>query len=187
MRLTMQTTLPQPPARLDAIARWCLRHWLLVVNAGIALYGGAAVLSPVLVASGYVWLGTLLFRLYAPFCHQLPERSFFVLGQQVAICHREAAMYALVLLGSLLYAPLRQRVRPLNGRATLLLLLPMLLDGGSHALDDALGGGLRGGGDAVGSPNWWLRMLTALLFAIAVVWGIFPRFERDLRRTRAED
>jgi uncharacterized membrane protein len=182
----MERSIPQPPPRIDAIARWGLRHWLLLICGGVALYGGLAVLSPVLIAGGHAGLGTLLFWIYTPFCHQLPERSFFVLGQQVAICHREAAMCALVLLGGLIYAPLRSRLRPLGGRATLLLLLPMLLDGGTHALDDLLGLHLRGGADAVGSPNWWLRMLSALLFAVAVVWGIFPRLERDLRPARTE-
>jgi uncharacterized membrane protein len=182
----MERTIPQPHSRLDAIARWGLRHWLPLICAGVALYGGLAVLAPVLTAGGYTRLGEALFLLYTPFCHQRPERSYFVLGHQVAICHRELAMYSFVLLGALVYAPLRRRLRPLGGVGTLLLLLPMLLDGGTHALDDLLGLGARGGGDDVGTLNWWLRMLTALLFAVAVVWGIFPRLERDLRPVRTE-
>ena len=60
----------------------------------------------------------------------------------------------------------------------------MLLDGGTHLLDDLLGLGLRGS-DAIGTLNFWLRMVTGLLFAMAVVIALYPRLERDLRAPEA--
>ncbi len=68
-----------------------------------------------------------------------------------------------------------------------LLLLPMLLDGGMHLLDDLLMLGLRGGGDGVGTLNFALRMLSGLLCGVAVLVVLYPRLERDLRRLRCAD
>jgi uncharacterized membrane protein len=74
-------------------------------------------------------------------------------------------------------------------RLLLLMLLPLFIDGTSHALNDifsgASGSGFRDNnawlafltdnafpgfyaGDALGTLNWWLRLLTGLIAA----WGI---------------
>src|SRR5262245_3578766 len=87
------TTVPAWAQQIERMVRWCLRHWLLFANGLVLLYGGLPWLSPLAYASGHPVLGQLLFRLYTPLCHQIPERSFFLLGYQVAFCHREAAMY----------------------------------------------------------------------------------------------
>jgi hypothetical protein len=60
-------------------------------------------------------------------------------------------------------------------------MLPILLDGSTHLIDDLLDHGLRGGGDAIGTLNFWLRMITGALFAIAVLIALYPRLDRDLR------
>jgi uncharacterized membrane protein len=166
---------------LDRIARWCARHWLALLNTLVLLYGGLPWLAPLLQARGYTMAGNLIFLLYTPLCHQKPAQSFFLLGHQVAFCHREAAMYTLLFLGGLLYASLRKKVRPISLRATGYLLLPMLLDGGTHLIDDLLHWVELRGSDAPGSLNWWLRMLTGLLFAIAVILGLYTRLDRSFR------
>jgi hypothetical protein len=61
----------------------------------------------------------------------------------------------------------------------------MLLDGGTHLLDDVFGLGLRSGSDAIGSVNFALRMLTGLLVGVAALLVLFPRLERDLRASEA--
>lgn len=165
----------------DAFA-WALRHWLLFANGLVLLYGGLPWLSPLARATGHQRVGMILFLLYTPLCHQLPERSFFVLGYQVAFCHRETAMYTSLFALGLLFGLLRRRIAPLPLWAGGLLLLPILLDGGTHLIDDALGLGWRGGGDMIGTPNFWLRMISGALFALAVALTIYPRLERDLRR-----
>jgi uncharacterized membrane protein len=169
-------------ATLERATEWGLRHWLLIANAGVALYAGLPWLSPLAKCAGYPVIGDLLFRLYTPLCHQLPERSFFVCGHQVAFCHRCAAMYTSILAAGLLFGLLRRRVRPAALKIGALLLLPMLLDGGTHLIDDLFGLGLRGGGDAIGTPNFWLRMITGLLVGIAVLVALYPRVERNLAR-----
>lgn len=167
--------------RVNRSVAWGLQHWLLFANGLVLLYGGLAWLSPIARAAGLEWLGQLLFLMYTPLCHQIPERSFFLAGYQVAFCHREAAMYGALFGGGLLFGLLRDRMPPLPLWVGGLLLVPMLLDGGSHLLDDLLGLGIRGGGDAAGTLNFTLRMITGGLFAAAIVLTVYPRLDRDLR------
>jgi uncharacterized membrane protein len=167
--------------QLNRAVGWGLRHWLLFANGLVLLYGGLPWLSPLAKAAGYAWVGQFLFLLYTPLCHQIPARSFFVAGYQVAFCHREAAMYTSLFAGGLLFGLVRARVPPLSLRTAGLLLLPMLVDGSTHLLDDLFGLGIRGGGDTVGMLNFWLRLVTGVLFAIAVLLAVYPRLERDLR------
>jgi len=113
------------------------RHWLALVNAVMLLVLGLAVLAPWLMAHGQASAGRLLYRLYQPLCHQLPERSFFLagpravydlaelgahlgyeaplrwlgdaqLGYKVAFCERDTAMYAGWLLAGLAFGLLRR-------------------------------------------------------------------------------
>lgn len=172
-------------SRLDRATGWLGRHWLLVANGAAALYAGLPWLSPLAKWAGQPLVGELLFRLYTPLCHQIPARSFFFCGHQVAFCHRCAAMYTSIVAAGLLFALLRRHLRPISLKAAVLLLVPMLIDGGSHLLDDLLGLGLRGGGDAIGTPNFWLRMITGGLVGLAALLFLFPRLERDLARVFA--
>ena len=57
-------------------------------------------------------------------CHQIPERSFFIFGWQFPICARCSGILAgeLIRLGFI-------RVKPLTVRASLAMLLPLVIDG----------------------------------------------------------
>ena len=178
-------TRPTWEHRINNVARWMLRHWLLFANALVLLYSSLPWLSPLARAIGHERLGELLFLIYTPLCHQRPERSFYLFGYQVAYCHRCTAMYTSLLVAGLLFVPLRRRIKPSPLWVGGLLLLPMLLDGGTHLIDDLLGLGLRDGGDAIGTLNFWLRMITGLLFAVAILIAVYPRLERDLRNPDA--
>lgn len=181
----MMAEQPTPAAwalQIERLAQWMIRHWLLFANGLVLIYGGVPWLSPLAYASGHPWLGWLLFAIYRPFCHQIPERSFFLYGYQVAFCHRETAMYTALFIGGLVFGLLRRHIQPIPLRGAGLLLLPMLLDGGMHMVDDLFQLGLRASGDAPGSLNFWLRMITGLLFAIAILSAVYPRLERDLRK-----
>lgn len=167
--------------RINNLGRWMIKHWLLLFNGLALLYAGLPWLSPLAKVSGHPFLGQILFSIYTPLCHQRPERSFFLYGYQVAYCHRCTALYTAILAVGLLFALLRRRIKPISMQAGALLLLPMLLDGGTHLIDDLLGATLRGGGDAVGTLNFWLRMATGLLVGLAVLLAVYPRLERELR------
>jgi uncharacterized membrane protein len=175
---TFSTALQQ---RLDDGVQWGLRHWLLLVNSAAILYAGLPWLSPLAKASGHPLVGEFLFQIYRPLCHQLPERSFFVCGHQVGFCHRCVALYTSIVVAGLLFGLLRRRIRPISLKIGGLLMLPILIDGMTHMADDVTRLGFRGGGDAIGTLNFWLRMITGALVGVAMLLAVYPRVERDLR------
>lgn len=128
------------------------------------------------------------------------------LGWKVAWSDRMTSMYGGVWLAGILFGLLRQvrEIRLLRLPVFLVLLVPMVIDGGTHFLSD-INGGLAGGfrysnqwlanltgnvlptwfyaGDALGSFNSWARLISGLLFGFAVVWFAFPYLDRSLQET----
>ncbi|HEY76126.1 MAG TPA: DUF2085 domain-containing protein [Thermoflexia bacterium] len=116
------------------------------------------------------------------------------LGYKVAWSDRMVWMYGGMLLGGLLFALFRRRLKPLGWRRFALMIAPMAVDGGTHWLSDfaGVGRGFRYDntwlaavtghllprwfyvGNAVGSFNFWMRLITGLLFGLTVVWLAYP-------------
>ena len=131
------------------------------------------------------------------------------LGWKVAWSDRMASMYAGLFAFTLGARLLRRRLPPLPLWGLALLLLPLALDGTTHLLSDLSGFGqgfrdtnqwlaaLTDGrfasdfyaGDAWGSFNGAMRLLTGLLFGLAVSWYALPWmqaiFEHDGASTPA--
>ena len=128
------------------------------------------------------------------------------LGYKVAWSDRMVSMYGGVFLGGLLFALLRHRLKPPRWHTFGLMILPMIVDGSTHWISDLAGVGqgfryhngwlaaLTGNlfpssfyvGNALGSFNSWMRLITGLLFGLAVVWMVYPLMEasfQDVRRT----
>jgi uncharacterized membrane protein len=130
------------------------------------------------------------------------------MGWKVAWSDRMVWAYGSPLLwGLVFYWPLRRRLRPLSIWGLILFSLPMSLDGGTHMLSDVIGGigsGFRYTntwlaaltnntfaasfytGDAVGSLNFWLRLITGLLFGLGVVWFAYPRLAAAFADTASQ-
>ena len=68
--------------------------------------------------------------MYQIACHQLPSRSYFILGEQVAFCQRDVAIYGSVFLGGLLFGLVRRRLKPIPLRWYVFFLAPIAVDGG---------------------------------------------------------
>jgi uncharacterized membrane protein len=187
-------------------------------------------LAPVLMHVGWNAAGTTLYFIYSLFCHQLPERSFFlfgrmptyslaeiqaawqnttnpfilrgfignqIMGWKIAWSDRMISLYTSIWLFALAWWPVRRKVRLLPWWGFVLLLLPIALDGGTHAVSDlaGIGRGFRDAnqwlaaftnntlpssfyaGDALGSFNSWMRLVTGLLAGLGVVWFAFPHVE----------
>ena len=118
-----------PPTKTGrAGTPWLGRHWLLMCNGlnGLTIVGAA--LAPWLRAQGREPLATLVYLAYRPRCLQRPSHSFFLFRHQLALEHRMLALALGLLIGGLLFAPLRRHLRPLNWRLLVLLHLPMLID-----------------------------------------------------------
>jgi uncharacterized membrane protein len=207
-------------------------HWLSDHGFALflALYGMwvfAPFLAPVFMHIGWEGTAKTVYFIYSFFCHQLPERSFFLFGQKamyslaeiqaawqntdnplvlrqfigneamgwkVAWSDRMISFYTSIWLFAALWYPLRRRIRPLTWWGFVLLLLPLAIDGGTHLLSDLAGIGqgfrdtnewlqllTRGAfpptfyaGDALGSFNSLLRLITGPLAGLAIVWFLFP-------------
>lgn len=122
------------------------------------------------------------------------------MGWKVAWSDRMISFYTGIWLFAVLWFPFRRRVKRLPWWGFALLLLPMVLDGGSHMISDlaGIGQGFRDtngwlaaltyhsfpagfyAGDALGSFNSLMRFLTGILAALAVTWLVFPFLYRDL-------
>ena len=120
------------------------------------------------------------------------------MGWKVAWSDRMVSMYGGLWIFALLWSPLRRRVKPLPWWGLALLVLPMVLDGGAHFLSDlsGIGQGFRDSnawlaaltgnalpatfyaGDAIGSFNSWMRIVTGLLFGLGVIWLVFPYLQQ---------
>jgi len=156
---------------IDKLIYHFARHWTLVMGLFLGLYAGLPVLAPFLLANGVTGPANLLYLAYRFTCHQLPSRSFFVFGQQVAYCHRDTAIYTTLFLAIIVFALLRERIKPLPWQAYVIFVAPMAIDGVTQIM------GLR-------TSTWQLRTLTGVLFGVGSAWLAFPYLEQSFQDIR---
>lgn len=181
---------------------WVGRHWLLMANAALALYIGLPLLAPWLAYNGYDRSANLIYLVYRPLCHQLPERSFFLFGPQcsytleelqallggavaqraiggpevgykVAVCERCVAIYGGMFVLGVLFAAVRRRIRPISIRTFVALCVPMAIDG----LGQLFG---------LWASSVVSRVITGGLFALACILLVYPYLEEGMGEVRAE-
>ena len=153
------------------VADWLVRaaasHWLLTANALVFLFAFLPFLSPwlqSLPSEAASWFGREIFAAYAYTCHQLPERSWFIFGHQMAFCQRDAAVYPAMFLSGLAFARARvggRRTPRLGWLSYGVLVLPMAIDGTGQLF-------------GLWASTWLSRTLTGALFGAATVWLIYP-------------
>jgi uncharacterized membrane protein len=66
----------------DRFISWLSKHWLAVFNSLAFLYVGLPFLAPTLMHRGAGGAASVIYAMYRPLCHQLPQRSFFLFGPQ---------------------------------------------------------------------------------------------------------
>ena len=113
-----------------------------------------------------------------------------LMGWKVAWSDRMVSMYGGIWFFGLVWGLFRKKIKPLPWWGLFLLVLPMAVDGSSHFISDlsGIGQGFRYTntwlamlthnyfpalfytGDARGSVNAWLRLISGLLFALGLVW-----------------
>jgi uncharacterized membrane protein len=116
------------------------------------------------------------------------------MGWKVAWSDRMVSLFTTIWIFALLWLPLRRKVKPLAWWGFALLLLPMALDGGTHMISDfaGIGQGFRDSnlwlagltnsifpasfyaGDALGSFNSWMRLITGTMAGLGITWLVFP-------------
>ena len=125
------------------------------------------------------------------------------MGWKVAWSDRMVSMYTSILLGGLLFGLFRKQLKPLSFWTFAILLLPMFIDGGTHMISDlqGIGQGFRDtnawlqiitqnaffptfyAGDALGSFNSWMRLISGVLFGIGLVGLTFPYLSNSFSDT----
>ena len=194
---------------IDRWVRWGLRHWLLWVNAAFFLYVVLPLLAPFFMSMGWETAGRIIYLVYRPFCHQLPERSFFLFGPKgiAALTLPQLQAYGLdpalspwqrrFFLGSpeLGYKmAFCERDFALYGGFLLMGLLYGLTRRYWRPLSwrwyfvSLLPMALDGGTQLVGlrESTWWLRLFTGALVAWTTVWALYPRMDQVMRDSLAE-
>ena len=78
-------------ALVNRLVYWLSKHWMFIFNAAAFAYVGLPVVSPVLMRLGAVWPALVINAVYRPLCHQLPQRSWFLFGPQLAYSLPELA------------------------------------------------------------------------------------------------
>jgi uncharacterized membrane protein len=124
------------------------------------------------------------------------------MGWKVAWSDRMVSMFTSIWIFGLLWYPFRRRLPSLPIWGLALFLLPMALDGTSHFISDfwGIGQGFRDtnlwlailtnhafapafyAGDAWGSFNSLMRLLTGVLFGLGIVWFGFPYLNDSFAR-----
>jgi uncharacterized membrane protein len=141
---------------------WLSKHWLMAFNIFFLIYVGLPVLAPILLANGYTGAANFIYTLYRAACHQFPSHSYFILGEQVAFCQRDVAIYGSLLLGGLAFGLVRHRLKPLQLRYYVFFLVPIAVDGGMQ-----LSSGLLGSGVSI--MTLWIIGLMALGVTMAIL------------------
>jgi len=67
-------------AKVERFAQGLAQHWLLLVNLALGIWVTLPWLAPVLMHLGWHQPAWWIYSIYSPFCHQLPQRSWFLFG-----------------------------------------------------------------------------------------------------------
>lgn len=108
-----------------------LVYWL-VSAAVVALIVSFIVAAPILAASGHSEIAEGIYRGFGIFCHQRPDRSYFIEGHKLAVCSRCTGLYAGFAFTLLIYPfvrSLRSAATPPR-RLLFLAAVPLLIDFG---------------------------------------------------------
>ena len=128
------------------------------------------------------------------------------MGWKVAWSDRMVALYSSIWLFGLIWWPVRRKIKPLPWWAFVLLITPMAVDGLTHLVSDlaGIGQGFRDSnawlsmvtsgvfapsfyaGDAWGSFNSVMRLMTGTLFGLGVVWFGFPYLDQAFSSQQIE-
>jgi uncharacterized membrane protein len=102
------------------------------------------------------------------------------MGYKLALCERDVATYAALLLGGIGYAFLRKRgLRPMPFWLFILVgVLPMGVDGGSQFVSLVLPW------FPARESVWQLRALTGALFGFSITWLAYPYIQEGMDETR---
>jgi uncharacterized membrane protein len=120
----MREYVPQVVSTRRPLVFW------IVSAATVALLVSLVIVAPVAAAAGYKGVAFAIYQGFAPLCHQLPERSYFIEGYKFAVCSRCTGIYAGFAFTLLLYPLFRSLRNVATPPRSLLILavLPLAID-----------------------------------------------------------
>jgi uncharacterized membrane protein len=158
-------------SRIPLVMKTSVIAYLLILG-GAVLWCVALVLPPLFLSAAGAWgaVGILLYHPFHTLCHQLPERSIYILGAPLAVCMRCSAIYFGFLLGTVLYPPMRSfGVLITERRGPLIVSILLLL---ADVVLDVLG---------VHASTGATRLMTGSLFGVVVPFYIIPAAQEAMR------
>jgi len=196
---------------VDKVVFRLAKHWLLLANLFWGLYVGLPLLAPLLMNAGWSTPANIIYLIYRPACHQLPERSYFIggpqavytpeelaaagvdlsllardigneeIGWKVAFCERDVAIYGSILVAGLLYAGLRCIVQRSPHRR--MWKMPLRL-----FILFVVPMGIDGLAQLFTSyeSTWLTRSITGAIFGVGAVFFAYPYLDEgfaEVRRT----
>ena len=191
----------------DRIVLGITRHWLALFNLALLAFVGMPFLAPLLMHLGAAGPARLIYLVYAPTCHQLPDRSYFLFGEQrvytveqledagvltgTGLLERRRFVgdetlgwkvalceRDVAIYGSMIVAGLIfGLVRRRVPKLPVKIYLLFLIPIAVDGLSQLVG--LR-------TSNWWLRTLTGALFGMATVWLAYPYVQESMDATRRD-
>ena len=190
-----------------AVERWVAfvgKHWLGALNVIFLVYVGMPFLAPVFMEAGATLPARVIYTVYVPLCHQLPERSYFLYGDATvydidelppevaeagplgrrSFIGDEQYGYKMALCerdlaiyGSMFVMGVIFALRRQSMRQ--LPLKVYLLFVIPIAVDGLTQlAGLR-------TSNWWLRTLTGTIFGVGTVLFMYPYLARTISEMRS--
>ena len=109
MRASINAYVPQCAPRRASLRRalvvWCS------VTVGALIFLSLIVLAPLVLAHGYAVASRIIYQAFSLVCHQMPERSWYLIGYPLAVCARCSGLYTGFAAGALLYPVVRSLVR----------------------------------------------------------------------------
>lgn len=157
----------------DAVRSQSLRVWTIAL-AIVAAWLIAIMLPPILISSGIS--ATPIYSFFSNICHQIPERSFHILGHQFAVCSRCFGVYFGLVAGIATYPLWRpiDSVEPLPRIWLFLSLVPISIDWGLGVFD-------------IWENNHLTRFVTGLILGVACAVFIVPALVEIVRNLSKSD
>jgi uncharacterized membrane protein len=100
----------------------------------VLLFVSLIVVAPLALAYGHDFTALVIYKSFSRFCHQIPERSFYLDGHPFAVCARCTGIYFGFAAGVLLY-PLARSLRREDAPARKWLLVALVPTALDFALD----------------------------------------------------
>ena len=182
---------------------WIGDHWVAVLNMLFLLYVGLPILAPALMEAGATTPAKIIYTIYRPACHQLPERSFFLFGEAPVydrsdlpangVADSDNVFVRRKYIGDEKHGykvAICERDVAIYGSMFLMGLLFALLRGslprlkGKYVILFALPMAIDGFTQLLGlrSSTWLLRLITGALFGIGLIWFAYPYIAESMKQ-----